>query len=72
MNEIRSKKFQNRAEEINYIDSLNITKEVRFMKRVLTISAMAILFLSIICLTQTSSIRMAGAQTLPPDLILQL
>jgi predicted phosphodiesterase len=67
MNEMFFTKVHYKAEEINYIDSIGLRKEPLFMKRVLSLSAMAILLLSIICLIQTSSIRMADAQTLPPD-----
>ncbi len=57
--------------KFNYIESINITKQRLFMKRLIALSAMALLLLSITSLTQTPSIQtqMADAQHVPtvPD-----
>jgi hypothetical protein len=62
-----SKKYQYKAEEINYIGSIRLTKEPPFVRRVLSLSAMAILLSSITFLPHNSSTQMAVAQTLPAD-----
>jgi hypothetical protein len=62
-----SKKYQYKAEEINYIDNISLRKEPLFVKRVLALCAVAILlFSSITSLTQTST-QMADAQIIPAD-----
>jgi hypothetical protein len=60
-----SKKNECKDNETNYIESISITKERRFMKRLIALSTMSILLLSISALIKTTSIRMADSQTLP-------
>ena len=52
--------------KFNYIQSTGITKQRLFMKRLIALSAMALLLLSVAYLTQTRSTQIANAQTVPP------
>ena len=65
MTQIISKKFNKRSMRLNYRESTSIAKERIFMKRVMALSAMAILFLSVASLTHTQSTQVADAQTVP-------
>ncbi len=51
--------------KFRYIESISITKQRPFMKRVMALFAMALLLLSVECLTQTPSTQMADAQSVP-------
>jgi predicted phosphodiesterase len=51
--------------KFRYIESISITKQRLFMKRVMALSAMAFLLLSVGCLIQTPSTQIANAQTVP-------
>ncbi len=51
--------------KFNYIESINITKQRPFMKRVMALCAMALLLLLVGCLIQTPSTQIANAQNVP-------
>jgi predicted phosphodiesterase len=51
--------------KFRYIESISITKQRLFMKRVMALSAMALLLLSVGCLIQTPSTQIANAQNGP-------
>jgi predicted phosphodiesterase len=52
--------------KFNYIQSTSITKQRQFINRVMALSVMALLLLSVASLTETPLTQIANAQTVPP------